>query len=340
MGSKEIGSEFWEVPVTGKNNTVFNDDMDWYISGRSALQAIIKDIRIQADVRSVSLPSWCCHTMIKPFIDEGIEVHFYPVYWRDSLIQEISLDSDVLFLMDYFGYTESTPDLSDYNGVVIRDITHSLLSHSYTDAAYYFGSLRKWCGVWTGGYAWANDGHRLDIGVADESGYVFLREQAMNQKNRYINGWPDKGKMPDKSYMGLFEKAEECLEECGISPAADRDVYLAMHLDVEGIRERRRKNAEVLMRELSDYLIFREVNNDCPMFVPILVPYGRRDKLRRYLIQNKIYCPIHWSVSEYHQLDERMEEVYLSELSLVCDQRYTQDDMERQATHIKLFLRE
>ena len=79
MGSKEIGSEFWNVPVSGENNTVFNYDMDWYISGRSALLAIIKDIGMQADVHTVSLPSWCCHTMIEPFIDEGIEVHFYPV---------------------------------------------------------------------------------------------------------------------------------------------------------------------------------------------------------------------------------------------------------------------
>ncbi len=68
----EISSEFWDVPVTRKNNTVFNNNMDWYISGRSALRAIIKDIKKENHVQNVALPFWCCHTMVDSFIGEGI----------------------------------------------------------------------------------------------------------------------------------------------------------------------------------------------------------------------------------------------------------------------------
>lgn len=338
MVSREIGSEFWGAPVTGANNAVFNTDMDWYISGRSALRAIIKDIKAQTNVRTAALPSWCCHTMIEPFMDEGIDVYFYPVYWRDGLIQEISLDSDVLFLMDYFGYIGEQPDLTGYNGIIIRDVTHSIFSSSYSDADYYFGSLRKWCGIWTGGYSWTKNGHKLNTGMPGEqyveSQYTFLREQAMLQKSEYING-----QRSDKGYLEIYDEAETVLENVGIAPAADRDVLLAQRLDVEVIKKKRRANAEVLRTAFTDWLIFRDMKDtDCPLFVPVLVPNGQRDRLRRYLIENEIYCPVHWPISECHRLDEQEQFIYKNELSLVCDQRYTEEDMKRMAKTIDKFM--
>lgn len=338
MRNREIGSEFWDVPITEENNAIFNNDMDWYISGRSALRAIIEDIRKKKNVQTVAIPSWCCHTMVKPFIDEGIEAHFYPIYWRNSLIQEISLDSDVLFLMDYFGYAGEQPELNGYKGVVIRDVTHSIFSEKHSDADYYFGSLRKWCGVWTGGYAWRKDGHRLDMGMqrerCAENQYTVLREKAMLQKSEYING-----QRSDKGYLMRYGEAERVLDSVGIAPAVDRDVQLTRRLDADGLKSRRRANAEVLRQAFSDWLIFRDMKDkDCPLFVPVLVPNGKRDSLRRYLIENEIYCPVHWPISECHRLDEREQFIYNNELSLVCDQRYTEEDMSRIVETINEFM--
>lgn len=331
---REIGSEFWDVPIATIGNALFPESTQWYLSGRSALQAIIKEMH---STRTVSMPSWCCDSMVKPFIDAGMEVHFYPVYWRDGLIQEISLDSDVLFLMDYFGYTGHNPDLSGFRGIVIRDITHSVFSTAYSDADYYFGSLRKWCGVWTGGYAWTRDGHSLIMENSDDIGYVPLREKAMNLKNSYIHRWG----VTDKGYLKLFDEAEDALEHVGIAPAVDRDVFLANAMDIERIRKQRRTNADILRKAFPDWLIFPNLSeNDTPMFVPILVPDGKRNNLRRYLIENDVYCPVHWPVSECHKLNERTDFLYESELSLVCDQRYTEEDMGRMVGIIEMFMGE
>ena len=89
---------------------------------------------------------------------------------------------------------------------------------------------------------------------------------------------------------------------------------------------------------------------DCPMFVPVLVPDGKRNELRRHLINNEIYCPVHWPVSEYHKsadymdvnhkLSDKTETIYANELSLVCDQRYTEDDMNRMVDVIQEFWKE
>ena len=331
---REIGSEFWDVPAAEKDNDLFPESTRWYLSGRSALQAIIKEL---GEARTVSMPSWCCDSMIKPFADAGFDIHFYPVYWQEGLVQEPDLNSDVLFILDYFGYTGAAPDLSGYKGIVIRDVTHSVFSAKYSDADYYFGSLRKWCGVWTGGYAWTSKGHRLSVENSDDAGYTALREKAMQLKDSYING---RG-VQDKGYLGVFEEAEECLENIGIAPASDRDIHFAEKLDTEFIRSRRRANAEVLCKAFPDWLIFPVPSAaDTPMFVPVLVPDGRRDELRRYLIRNEIYCPIHWPVSEYHRLDERTKYIYENELSLVCDQRYTEEDMTRMVETIQMFMEE
>ncbi|MDD6188455.1 MAG: hypothetical protein PUB32_02600 [Clostridiales bacterium] len=331
----EIGSEFWDVPVTDKTDAAFfPQSTQWFISGRSALQAIIKELN---GCHTVAMPSWCCDSMIKPFVDAGLDVHFYPVYWKNGLVQEIRLDCDALFIMDYFGYSGSLPDLKGFKGITVRDVTHSIFSDTYTDADYYFGSLRKWCGVWTGGYAWTEDGHKLQQENTDDGGYAALREKAMQLKNRYIRGCG----VTDKGYLKLYGAAEECLENVGVAPAAERDIRIAERLDVETIKAKRRENAEVLRSSFPNWLVFKEMNeDDCPMFVPVLVPDGKRDPLRRYLINNGIYCPIHWPVSEYHRLDEQEQFLYDNELSLVCDQRYTKEDMNRMAEAIKTFMEE
>ncbi len=335
---REIGSEFWNVTTTNDSSHFFPESMQWFLSGRSALQAIIKDLR---GCHCVAMPSLCCDSMITPFLKEHIDVRFYPVYWKDGLIQEIRLDCDALFLIDYFGYTGLKTELKGYSGVTIRDVTHSLFSHSYADADYYFGSLRKWCGVWTGGYAWTRNGYALPMENADDFGYMILREMAMQQKSRYLSGASDTNgnKLTDKRYLKLFAEAEQCLEHVGIAPASERDIELAGRLDVKAIRASRRSNAEILRAAFPEWLVFPKMKaTDCPMFVPILVPDGRRDALRRFLIEHEIYCPVHWPLSEYHRLVEREKRLYDNELSLVCDQRYEAKDMERMVRTINLFM--
>ncbi len=331
----EIGSEFWDVPQAEKESGIFPKTTKWFLSGRSALQAILAELK---DCRTVAMPAWCCESMVKPFVDAGIQVRFYQVCCDERPEQAIRLDCDALFLMDYFGYTGKRPDLRGYNGVVIRDVTHSIFSASCSDADYYFGSLRKWCGVWTGGYAWTRDGLVLSIAPkSDDCGYTELRKKAMQLKGAYI----DHQELSDKSYLDIFAQAEDLLEDIGVVSAADRDVSAALKLDVQFIKSQRRKNAEILRSAFPDWLIFREMQDaDCPMFVPILVPNGKRNELRQHLIREGIFCPVHWPVSTYHKPDGKTETLYANELSLVCDQRYSEEDMDRMVQAIKAFWKE
>ncbi len=333
MMRNEIGSEYWDIPLSDHQNNVFPYHTQWYLSGRSALKAIIRDLK---NCRTVALPSWCCDSVIKPFVDAGIKVYFYSVWYDGALLQDMRFDCDALLVMDYFGYTTTKQELLNYNGIVIRDLTHSLFSSTYDDADYLFGSLRKWCGVWTGGFVWSKDGHTLPMEQIEDNGYTNIREHAMKMKKEYIYG-DNLG----KEYLEEFNKAEELLEDIGMLPASERDKKLACLINVEYIKEKRRANASVLQEAFPEWLFFSRLDfSDCPLFVPVFIPNNQRDGLRRYLIDQSIYCPVHWPLSKYHNLLSKEREIYENELSLVCDQRYNVEDMTRMVNEIKRYMEE
>lgn len=331
----EIGSEFWSVPVSENTKSIFPNNTVWYLSGRCALRAIIKEIKRQIDFKKVALPSWCCDSMITPFLEERIEVKFYSVYFENGLKKDFSsiTDCDAILLMDYFGFKRDF-DLV-FDGIVINDVTHSVFCGEYIKADYTFGSLRKWAGFYTGGFAFSNNGLLEKSDAKTDCEFIELRKLAMDEKNSYISGSSD-----SKEYLSKFAQAEDILENYSCGNADNIDILRANSLDVDFIRKRRRENAKVIMNEFSDLTVFSELRqDDCPLFVPLLIPDSRRDELRKYLIENKIYCPVHWPVSEFHKLNSKTKTVYEQEFSIICDQRYSISDMEHICSCINNFLR-
>ena len=134
--------------------------------------------------------------------------------------------------------------------------------------------------------------------------------------------------------MSDFAAAEQMLDEdyvgyCGEPVSFDaRDIIL-----------RRVENASHLIEELRnipEIKLWRDSvkSEDSPMFVPIFVEQNIRNDLRRALISEKIYCPIHWPRSNSYGGNN---ELYDTEISLVCDQRYSIEDMDRIISVIKRF---
>lgn len=317
----EIGSEFWDIPVSKENNCLFPKDTVWFLSGRSALRKIIQDIKSRSTVSTAAIPSWCCDSMIAPFLAEGIKVRFYSVFYENGMLrQNLRHDCDLTLVMDFFGY-ESGVEASC--GIVIRDLTHGIISNRHHDADYCFGSLRKWCGVPTGGFAWRTDGVPLPRAARQDSTYASLRQTAMAEKALYLSGGSD-----SKRYLSVFAEAEARLESCQPLAADPKDILSVQKLNVDFLKERRRNNAKILLDALSEYAVFPVLGeNDVPLFVPILTE--KRDTLRKFLIAHEVYCPVHWPLTALHSVDEREKRLYHEEISLICDQRYDAIDMER-----------
>ena len=318
-----IGSGFCTIPTCERENALFPAHTQWYQTCRSALRAIAAENRF----RTAALPSWCCESMIRPFLDAGAEVIFYPAL-RD--VGEI--DADVVLVLDYFGFRR--PFDIRTRGKVIRDLTQSMFSGPYDDADYYCGSLRKWAGFLTGGFAWTRDGHALPEGQPDRTEYVPLRREAMRRRAQF-NRTRDPA---DKTFSPIYAEAEEIMDKSGYTAGNPADTEAARHLDLDFLCARRRENAAILLEAAGDRALFPTLGKeDVPLFVPICVPDGRRDALHAFLRERGISCPRHWPVSPVHRLTEETARIYAEEISLVCDQRYTADDMTRITEAIREF---
>lgn len=57
------------------------------------------------------------------------------------------------------------------------------------------------------------------------------------------------------------------------------------------------------------------------------------------LIGKGVYCPVHWPISKHHILTNRTREIYEKELSIVCDQRYSAEDMKKIRCLIKKYMK-
>lgn len=328
---REIGSEFWkEYGTTDTENT---DKKVYLLSGRTALRFIIEDIRRNKSAEKVLMPSYCCESMIEPFVSLGIEVEFYQVS-SEGIDYPYDNDADIVFLIDFFGY-ENAENVAvakcekQAGKIIIYDATHKLDGNKKVqeNADYSFCSYRKWfyCN-----YAEAvnHNGTFEEKKFLTNKEYIALRNEAADAKKKYMEG----SAIDKEIFLKKFGVAEEKLDKDYAGYAGEK-----VDFDSERIISSRRKNAAYLIEELKkipQIKLWREKvdKNDTPLFVPVLVEESVRNDLRRKLIDEKIYCPVHWPLSEYHT---KTGKLYDMELSLVCDQRYDISDMQRMVKVIK-----
>ena len=345
----EIGSEFWNgcTPLDGSGvEELLPAGMDarYTLCGRTALELVIRDAM---PIHSAYLPSYCCHTMIEPFVAKGIRVQFYDVFFTQSGIGwdfDENHGCDLVFLMDYFGFrSEDTTQLAQAQKAagktVIYDATHAMFCQNmdYRPYDYVFGSFRKWFGV-NAGFCAKRGSWKAFPELTQNTAYTSRRNTAFADKQQFMAGKP----VDKQQFLDAFCQAEEYLEIDYISYAPDADsLQILKTVNVDLIRQKRRENAAFAMERInamgSDLVCspYRQLSkSDCPLFVPLQVDPAHRTDLRRLLIQNCVYLPIHWPVSALH---ENAGSIYNTELSFVCDQRYGTDDMERALEIIRSF---
>ena len=317
----EIGSEFASMDSDFDSGLLFPKDGSFVFSGRTAFEAVLIH---EPNIKTALLPSYCCESMLVPFKEKGICIKYYDVSINDKLNIAITDSADALVWCDYFGFHN---DMPEFDGIVIEDITHSLLSvkqvHERSD--YLVASIRKWEPILCGGYASVN----TDFPKPPEE-FLKKKHYAMELKKDYLETLNRDLK---ETYLGLFQESNEWLANhySGLS-IDDYSLNYIKHIDVEKQRYIRRRNASVLYDGLGESVqfMFPEDAMDCPLFVPIIL-HDNRDFVRQHLIDNDIYCPVHWP----HPNANCKSNLYDIELSLICDQRYNETDMERIVSVVK-----
>lgn len=211
--------------------------------------------------------------------------------------------------------------------IVIEDITHSILSQKrYSENSdYLVGSLRKWFPLNSGGIAVAvNSMFELELNENSNLELIDIKNKAMQNKKEYI----EKNIGEKQNFLNQYAESNKILANDYKDYSIDKKSYeILMGIDLDKIINQRKENVLVIYEKLKKNTKIKFLNEnyngkDCLLFVPIILENNLRNSLRKYLIEKEIYLPVHWP------LEEKLNNIFDKELSLICDQRYSQKEIE------------
>lgn len=342
MSYSEIGSFFW---LSGEEKQGHNSKIDWLplvedsaftFSGRNAIDIALKDILKERNINRVLVPSYCCVSMLQSFVDRGLKIEFYEVGLTDGKFAyqiKNANENTVVLLMSYFGLNsenahEAIESYRRKGAVIIEDITHSLLNQNQASSLsdYVVVSLRKWFSIPTGGWVGKCKGTLSEKPTLNSNHAVEEKIKGMREKYDYLTGKLDS----KENFLLLQSKFDNDLIHVDrMLKIDDISLQLICGTDIQALIQQRRNNANILMSGLKDLvgkvIMIPNVDLavDTPLFLPVFMETKKRDALRKYLIEKGIYCPIHWP-----EVMGAAPGLRTMELSLVCDQRYSEGDMQ------------
>lgn len=335
----EIGSYFWldknDIPSVSKKVKFFPKvaDSSFSFSGRNSIEIALRDILNNKKIKKAYVPSYCCVSMLQAFLDNGIDYDFYGVSIVNGKIKysiDENIDCDLILFMRYFSMksndvNEVISKIKTRGIVVVEDITHSLLDDvQYLSCSdYLVASLRKWFSIPTGGWVGKINGTLSVKPDIDSNHTVIDKLNGMDMKLRYLLG-EDVSK---EEFLKINSKFDNDLIHVDrMLKLDDTSLALLGDTDIESVIEQRRKNVNILKNALSDISAITlpdiDLGVSVPLFYPIFLKNEDRDSLRKHLIENGMYCPVHWP--EVMGAEAGIRE---NELSLICDQRYSEKDM-------------
>ncbi len=351
---KEIGSVFW---LSNKQISMKLIDVDCRInylieteeevltsSGRGAIKHLLNNL----DKAKVALlPSFTCDSVLMPFYDCGYVVHFYRIK-KNLTIDILDLfdkikrfSPRIVFLQDYFGFdTLSTirPYIDSFKSkgiIIVKDFTHSWLSDFNIDIAdYYVASLHKWFEIPDGGVLLSTKHYVHQLKSAKEqtelvSSFIKL----FKLKNKYFSSGNEKIK---SEYRPILSEIVDIFDQDkGVYAISNLSRNLINSTDFYVIKKKRRNNYLQLHNGFKKVEILSPVFNNLedgvtPLYYPVYVN-GNREEIQGMLADRDIYCPIIWPIPEKiaNYFDDDSLSAFNDILSIPCDQRYDNSDMDR-----------
>ena len=344
----EIGSIFeidprslFVVPKEGCGIFPFEGSQQWNFSyfntGRAAIEALLVYLKVQGK-RKVWLPGYDCSSVLDSAKRAGIDIELYEVDRElniDSSVFGKLQRSDILYLVNFFGKPESQNTLElvkaaqKKNIVIVEDLTLGLLSkgEKVGFGDYLIGSVRKWLPITDGGFV-ASLKQLPEFNKEQAANdYTFYYFAAQIMKDSYLKDTT----LDKQSFLDISNDGMKAL----FSDYTIREISKVAKIVIDAtnlykVAIERCENYKCLYRLLSEIselrLMVAPVDGMVPLGMVICV--NNRDDLFKCLIQNNIYCNIHWRENESTKLFQDAD--YLSKhcLTIPCDQRYNLKHMD------------
>ncbi len=307
-------------------NCVFTD------SGRSAIMLLDRML----PPGEILLPDYICASVINGFSIHSVNFYTIDADFRlsiQSLIGKITSQTKAVFLVNYFGILQREETIIELERlrtmgiVVIEDTTHSIFTQIHSVGDFCIASLRKWFRVPDGGVLYSKK--KIDIVQMSyvQNTNIADKTSAMVLKNLKLRNILDCNEV----YRKLFVASEHILDEMQCPKLiSDFSRFLLSCYDISDIKRKRKKNFQTLYARLPRQLtpiILKDITGFCPFSLPVFVE--KRDDFRKHLIDNQIYCAVHWPViGTVLEINFNAVEISSHILSLPIDQRYSEYEME------------
>lgn len=328
FGLAEARPEFWRGADGPPRPAFLDEPCLLTVSARSAVGLLLETLRPE----TVWLPSYLCAAVVEVAASRA-RVSWYPIGMDlrpagAEWLEEVRA-GDLVVVIDYFGFVAPERLVSEARGrgaFVLEDASQALLSSgagALADAVVF--SPRKFVGVVDGGILRMPAGAPLpsqDL-AAPPDDWWNLALEACRRRGDYDRGSDDRG------WFELFRRAESAVPVGQFAMSELSSGLLSTAIDFEEVAERRRSNYGRLLSRLRDRALLPDLPGGVvPLGFPVRSP--NRDRVRQALFANEIFAPTHWPIealvpprfTESHALAAAI-------LTLPCDQRYDEGDMDR-----------
>jgi hypothetical protein len=287
---------------------------------------------------AVWVPSYTCPSVPEAVAQLGLSMRSYNdrpglTLWTDPPTPGAH---DIVIIIHYFGILNRAA-LEWVQTVPTRswDLIEDCVQAPYTSAVgahgeYVITSLRKWWPAPDGAQVCANQDLTVQPLLNPDEQRISRRLAAKLLRGQQL---------AEVMYLELTDQSERSLEAGEIRRVSWLATHLLQRADPQAACRIRRANWAILAAGFAEQAavqpLFRGLDpGEVPLAFPILVPESR-EELRRFLMSERIFCPVHWTLApDAPGIDRELSQQMLS---IPLDQRYGPVEMHRVLSNLNRF---
>lgn len=334
QSNRIIGGEFdfdlqsLQYVTSGVSSSL--DSVYKYSSGRSALYYILLDVQERYGINTVYLPDYLCSSIIIATEKSQMNVVLYSLNDELEIAPEVfplkENEKAAVLVINYFGLKNTEPQIKTIrsispNAIIIEDDVQAFFEFNKPTqiSDYKFTSLRKTFACPDGGLVMTKN--KLSVAYESNKFHQFKLAASILKSLRQPEYYDD------DVYLHLFEKGESLIDDeitKGMSDVSQEVIDKTDFGRVSYIRQRNAKQIVEGLKALNISTLIPITDESTPLFVPVWI--ADRDKVRRRMFEKQIFCPVHWPLEGLSL--KKGAELVEHEMSIIIDQRYTDEDMD------------
>ncbi len=310
-----IGGEHTINPLQYKNNkfnyyknVISSIEKKYYISytfgGYYSILSILSSIKNKyGENINILLPSYMCPSILKPLKILKLHYKFYKVdsdlfIDKNNLKTIIDTNTKIVFIIDYFGKSQKEYiqdliiELKEKQILIIQDIVQCLEIDEYNFYGdFIFNSFRKFF-PYEGSIIFSNQ--KIDIDFSDTNRKYILFKRFGQILRFYANITHI---IPSSWFLLFLKIAEKNYYKNSIISIPKNTLKKLNKFDISSMIENQKTYYKLFNKDFeNDIPKFLSSDKFCPLGLVLKVK--ERNSLRKYLINNSIYTPIHWILLE------------------------------------------